>query len=114
MRLAVISLLGALVALMPGSLAAEQGGTTRFQHVFLLIEENHDRSQIVGNPNAPTFNRLAETYGQATNYFGVTHPSEPNYVAMIGGDYLGIQDDDAYNCQSNATIPPTTSRRSIA
>jgi phospholipase C len=98
--------LGVLLALVPSGLSANQGGTPRFQHVFMLIEENHERSRIVGNPNAPTFNQLAQTYGQATNFFGVTHPSEPNYVAGVGGDYFGIQDDDAYNCQSNATTPP--------
>ena len=28
-----------------------------------------------------------------TNYFGVTHPSEPNYLAMAGGEYFGSNDD---------------------
>ncbi|AOW07708.1 phosphoesterase family-domain-containing protein [Yarrowia lipolytica] len=28
-----------------------------------------------------------------TNYFALTHPSEPNYVAAVGGDYFGIFDD---------------------
>lgn len=28
------------------------------------------------------------------NYFGVTHPSEPNYVASHGGDYFGMDNDD--------------------
>ena len=30
-----------------------------------------------------------------TNSHGVTHPSEPNYVANIGGSFFGIQDDIA-------------------
>jgi phosphatidylinositol-3-phosphatase len=106
MRLALITALIALTALLPRTLAADQGGISRFQHVFLIIEENHERSDIIGNSNAPNLNKYATTYAQATNYFGVTHPSEPNYVAGVGGDYFGIQDDDAYNCQSNATTPP--------
>jgi len=28
-----------------------------------------------------------------TNYYAVTHPSEPNYVSVVGGDYFGIGDD---------------------
>lgn len=28
-----------------------------------------------------------------TNYYAVTHPSEPNYAAVVGGDYFGIGDD---------------------
>jgi acid phosphatase len=31
-----------------------------------------------------------------TNYFAVTHPSEPNYIASTGGDYFGMQ-NDAFN-----------------
>jgi len=28
------------------------------------------------------------------NLFAVTHPSEPNYMATMGGDYFGLNDDD--------------------
>ena len=35
-------------------------------------------------------------YGLATNYSGVGDPSEPNYVAMLGGDTFGISDDNPY------------------
>jgi phospholipase C len=108
-RLALLTAIATFLALVPGHVAADPGGMPRFQHIFMIIEENHDRSQIAGNPNAPNFNHLASTYAQATNFFAVTHPSEPNYVAGIGGDYYGIQDDDAYNCVSNATTPPPPS-----
>ena len=33
-------------------------------------------------------------------YYAVTHPSEPNYLATIGGDFWGLPDDDEYH------IPP--------
>ncbi|KAG6839195.1 hypothetical protein C0991_004975 [Blastosporella zonata] len=36
-----------------------------------------------------------------TNYFAVTHPSEPNYGASVGGDYFGINNDDLLNLPSN-------------
>ena len=28
-----------------------------------------------------------------TNYYGLTHPSQPNYIASVGGDYFGLDDD---------------------
>lgn len=28
------------------------------------------------------------------NYFAVTHPSQPNYMASVAGDYFGMQNDD--------------------
>jgi hypothetical protein len=68
----------------------------RYDHVFLIIEENHGFSQIIGNPAAPNLNKLANTYGLATASFAVGDPSEPNYVAMLGGSTFGISDDNAY------------------
>jgi hypothetical protein len=37
--------------------------------------------------------RLSRAQGLATYYFGVTHPSLPNYLAMIAGDEFGIRDN---------------------
>ncbi len=37
--------------------------------------------------------QLAATYGVATNYHGVSHPSLPNYLAMTSGSTWGIADD---------------------
>ncbi|KAL1725612.1 phosphoesterase family-domain-containing protein [Schizophyllum commune] len=34
-------------------------------------------------------------------FHGVTHPSEPNYIASIGGDFWGLQDDDYYHIPEN-------------
>jgi len=60
-----------------------------YRHVFYIVEENRSFSQIIGNPDAPTFNQLATQYSLATSYFGTSHPSEPNYVAMVGGSGFG-------------------------
>jgi hypothetical protein len=68
----------------------------KYDHVFLVIGENHKFDQIIGNPNAPIINALAADYGLATNYTGVSDPSEPNYVAMLGGSDFGITSDDPY------------------
>ncbi|HUC53864.1 MAG TPA: alkaline phosphatase family protein [Candidatus Cybelea sp.] len=68
----------------------------RYDHVFLIIMENEDYNQVIGNQYAPILNALAQDYGLATNYSGVADPSEPNYVAMLGGDFFGINSDDPY------------------
>jgi hypothetical protein len=63
-------------------------------HIFYIMMENHGTDQIIGNTaDAPNINQLASKYGLATNYFGVTHPSLPNYLAAISGDFQGIWDD---------------------
>jgi hypothetical protein len=70
----------------------------RYQHIVEIMMENTSYSTIIGNPLAPNINALASKYGLATNYFGVTHPSQPNYVANIGGSFFGIQDDNQFYC----------------
>jgi phospholipase C len=56
--------------------------------------ENHGYNQIIGNTqDAPYLNHLASTYGLAMHYYGVTHPSLPNYLSIISGYFQGIWDD---------------------
>jgi hypothetical protein len=80
-------------------LSAQSTNATNFpkyDHIFLVIMENENYNQIVGNGYAPILNALAHNYGLATRYTGVADPSEPNYVAMLGGDFFGINSDDPY------------------
>jgi phosphatidylinositol-3-phosphatase len=67
------------------------------KHVFVIMLENHSKNGVIGDPNTPAITALADTYGVAGNYFGVTHPSEPNYVAMIAGSNFGINNDNPAN-----------------
>jgi hypothetical protein len=95
---------------VPGVSSANAGNNSvpHYQHIIEIMMENTSYGTIIGNPLAPNINALANTYGLATNYFGVTHPSEPNYVASIGGDYFGIQDDNQFYCTpALATADPT-------
>jgi acid phosphatase len=64
-----------------------------FSHVFIIVMENHEYGRIIGNPSAPYLNSLAQTYGLATNYYAITHPSLPNYLAMVAGSTFGIASD---------------------
>jgi hypothetical protein len=71
-----------------------------YDHIFLIILENHSTDEIInGSSAAPELTRLAKEYGLASNFYAIRHPSEPNYVAMLGGDTFGIADDDAFYCK---------------
>ncbi|HEY9152580.1 MAG TPA: alkaline phosphatase family protein, partial [Anaerolineales bacterium] len=48
---------------------------------------------VIGNGKMPYFNQLADSYTLLTQYYAVTHPSLPNYLALIGGDTFGITFD---------------------
>jgi len=68
-----------------------------FAHIYLLVLENHAYSSIVGSDDAPYLNGLFARYGLATEMHGVTHPSEPNYIALVSGGTQGVHDDGVYN-----------------
>ncbi len=64
-------------------------GVPQFDHQFVILMENHSYDQIIDSPYTPYINQLANTYNLATNYFGTTHPSLPNYIATIAGSDFG-------------------------
>jgi hypothetical protein len=80
----------------PGASADAGPSVPHLDHVFVIVEENHGFTDVIGNPAAPNLNSLANQFGVATDYFGITHPSEPNYVALLGGSFFGIADDNPY------------------
>jgi hypothetical protein len=61
-----------------------------FSHIFIILLENKEYDDMIGNPSAPYFNSLAQQYGVAANSYGVTHPSLPNYIALTSGDTYSI------------------------
>jgi phosphatidylinositol-3-phosphatase len=57
------------------------------------VLENHSYDGVIGNAQAPYLNSLAQRWSLATGYSGVSHPSLPNYLAMIGGRTFGVSSD---------------------
>jgi hypothetical protein len=64
----------------------------RFGHVFIVVEENHNYSDVVANSSAPYLNSLANQYGLASNYFANAHPSIPDYFMLTTGQTLTLID----------------------
>jgi len=89
------AVLFAFLATMPmnPSPASTSSGTTVFQHIVLVLEENANYDSVIGNTSAPYFNSLANTYGLATHYYADTHPSIGNYFWLTTGQDL--TDDDS-------------------
>ena len=65
----------------------------RFDHIFVVVDENHSYEQIIGSPDAPYLDFLAGEGTSATDFHGLTHPSLPNYLGLIGGDTFGVATD---------------------
>jgi len=88
-----VSIVGGSSSAQAASAGSRQG-LKNFQHVFVIMMENTSYSSLIGNPNAPFINAAAAQYGLATNYFGVTHPSQPNYIAATSGSTNGVTNDN--------------------
>ena len=61
-----------------------------FDRFVIIWLENTDYSLAASDPN---LSALAAQGLTLTQNFGVTHPSEPNYMASHGGDYFGLDGD---------------------
>jgi hypothetical protein len=64
----------------------------RFDHIVLVMFENHAASQITPS-SAPYFTSLAAQGASFTQSYAVTHPSQPNYLALFSGSTQGVTSD---------------------
>ncbi len=60
---------------------------------------------MIGSAKLPDFNKLARYYTLLTQYYAITHPSLPNYLAIIGGDTFGITFDCTSCNVNNQSLP---------
>jgi len=101
------------LSLGAGAAVAEpEAQVPELDHVFVIVLENHNSfasfgsNGILDNPMAPHIQQLARAYNFASNYNGVWHPSLPNYLAMITGDWIGT--DVIGNTQTGGHLSRTT------
>jgi acid phosphatase len=82
----------AAAALALGAGEGQAGLPSPPAHVVVIVFENESAAQIDA-VSAPTFSALGRRYARLTNYFAVTHPSLPNYLALVSGSTHGITTD---------------------
>ncbi len=68
-----------------------------FQHIVTIVFENKEFGTVIRNPKMPYFNELAKANTLLTQLYAVTHPSLPNYLAMISGNTFDLT-FDCYEC----------------
>lgn len=98
-RLRSLVLLLALAAFTAPASAGQPA--PKVDRVIVIVLENQEAASILSASAAqskmPLLREIAAKQRVAANYFGVRHPSEPNYISMIGGDTFGF-DSDAGSC----------------
>src|SRR6266480_2142400 len=71
----------------------------RFDHVVIVVMENKNYGDIIGRPDeVPYLSRLAAAGAVFSNSYAITHPSQPNYLALFSGSTQGVTSD---NCPQN-------------
>lgn len=74
------------------------GGPSRplphFDHIIVVVEENHSFEDITGASDAPYLHTLMGQGAVFTRSYAVAHPSTPNYLALFAGSTFGVTSDD--------------------
>lgn len=60
---------------------------------MVVVLENHAASSIIGSDQAPYLNQLVATGVSFTESYAITHPSQPNYLALFSGSTQGVTGD---------------------
>lgn len=103
MRLRIAAALLAAL-LLAGAAASSNRSRAGLQHVFVIMLENHSQGAVVGNPNAPFITGLAHRYARGAGYLGVTHPSQPNYIALFSGSNWWLNSDSPNNRYNHTNL----------
>ena len=72
-----------------------------FDHIILIVLENEGYNAVIGSSSTPNLTALATKNVLMTNYYAVSHPSLPNYIALMSGGTQGIT-SDCTDCFVNA------------
>ena len=84
------------LALAIGSASAEVSAPPHYDHVVVVVFENRAYEQIQSSPDAAFFHELARRGALFVDSHAVSHPSEPNYLALFSGSTQGVSDDGVH------------------
>jgi phosphatidylinositol-3-phosphatase len=85
--------------------------TSQPRHVFIIVMENHSFAEAIAAPYTAS---LAATNGVAENYYAITHPSLPNYLAITSGQTWGVRDDSYHVLPAGADLGSQLTRAGVS
>ena len=81
-------------------------------YIVIVVMENRNYADIIGNPSTPYTNRLANDYGVSSNYYDVSsYLSLPNYLALVSGnphDSWALCNAPPHACRGWSPVPDST------
>ncbi len=90
------ALAAAMLSLPVQAAQAANNNVPQFDHVVVVVLENHSPNEIVNPNRAPFIHGLVTGGAMFVNAFAVSHPSQPNYFALFSGSTQGVHDDKDY------------------
>lgn len=91
-------------AALSASFDQHQPALPRPDHIIIVIEENQSYSKIIESPAAPYINSLAQNGALFTQSYAITHPSQPNYLALFSGLTQNITDNSCPHTFSTTNL----------
>jgi hypothetical protein len=80
----------------PSSAPTPKRSPASISHVVVVWMENREASAITAS-TMPYLYGLSQTYGRADQFYAITHPSLPNYLAFWSGSTQGVTDDGIHD-----------------
>ena len=94
---AVVLLTISIALIAEGKAVASSSKPPKYDHVVVVIMENHSFDQIFQTREAVYLKKLAKGGAVFDNSYGVAHPSQPNYFALFSGSTQGVHDDGIHS-----------------
>jgi acid phosphatase len=103
-----------LSSLIPSSARAQGGSAApagkHFDQVVIVVLENEGTDQALADPYVSSLTRKAAWF---SHYHAITHPSFPNYLAIVAGTTFGIDTDHRPAPLKGATIADRLEERKL-
>ncbi len=77
--------------LPPGEQVRDQA-TGNFDQLVVVLMENKNLDEVYGP--AAYMTQLADLYSFSEGWASITNPSQPNYIAILGGSTFGVSGDE--------------------
>ena len=77
-------------------------GLPVYDHIVIVVEENKDYEEVIGNPDAPYINNVLKSEGaNFTQIYGEEHFSQGNYFWLLSGDNQTVGFSDQIPSEKN-------------
>jgi hypothetical protein len=83
----------------PSASSTGGGATTlpALDSIYVIVLENQSGNDVIRSHSMPYLASLIARGAVATGYRAITHPSQPNYLALFSGDTQGVTDDNLHD-----------------